>query len=268
MKANVFMAELTSRDFARRVVDEGQAVLLPVGAVEQHGWHLPLGVDWMMAQEVSRRVAERVDAVVAPPVCYGYKSQIRSGGGEHLIGTTGVRANTLVQFVLDVLVSLGRKGARRLVVLDGHYENGMMLAEACDLAIGELAAGGIDNVQILKLLYAEDLPDALLKKVYEDCSFPGLALEHAALLETAMMLHCFPQLVGDFSQIPQTIARFPPYDVFPPIVDWVPKSGGLAGAAGATAEKGRWLVDHFVDSVSNAIQKELYHHPVIAKGST
>ena len=257
-QTSVFMPRLTWSEFKRLVVDEQRAVLLPVGATEQHGWHLPLGVDWMMAQEISRRVAERIGAVVAAPVCYGAKSQIRSGGGEHFVGTVGLNANTLINLVSDVLVSLGRKGAKRLVVLDGHYENGMFLAEACDLAISSLATFGIKDVRIMKALYAEDLPDALVREVYAERTCPGLALEHAALLETALMMYCFPDLVGSADDPTQAVAAFPPYDLFPPKTEWVPASGALAPSAGATSDKGRRLVEHFVNVVSAGIQKEMY----------
>lgn len=262
MNSNM-MSHITWREFERRVVVNGDVVLLPVGALEQHGWHLPLGVDWMLANEVALRVATRVNGVVAPPVCYGARSQLRSGGGEHRVGTTGVRGATLIQNVLDILVSLARKGAKKIVVIDGHYENGPFLNECCEQAVDALTTLGVEGCRIMKIMYGEDFPDALLREVYGDRPSPGMALEHAALLETSMMMYCFPELVGDPEYAGQVIAAFPAYDNFPPTESWVPASGALAPAFGATADKGAKLVEHFVSAVADAIRREL----LTAKGS-
>jgi len=256
MKESVFIAEMTWRQFEEKVVKAGKPVLLPIGAMEQHGWHLPLGTDWMMAGEIARRVARDVGCYVAPPLCYGYKSQIRSGGGNHRLGTTCLNGDTLVQLVRDVLVGLGKQGVTGLAVVDGHYENGMFLAEACDLAANDLLALG-HEVRIVKCMYGDDLPDQVARELYEGGEFPGLALEHAGMLETAMMLHCFPDLVGDIATAEQGTADFPAYDVFPSRPEWVPESGSLAPSRGATAEKGQFLVDRFVAFVGSAVRTEL-----------
>ena len=83
MSRSVMMSDLSWPEYKRRLEEEDAIILLPVGAVEQHGYHLPLGTDWIMATEMSRRAAERVGGGVAPPVMYAYKSQIRSGGGNY-----------------------------------------------------------------------------------------------------------------------------------------------------------------------------------------
>ena len=90
MSRSVMMSDLSWPEYKRRLEEEDAIILLPVGAVEQHGYHLPLGTDWIMATEMSRRAAERVGGIVAPPVMYAYKSQIRSGGGNHFCGTTSL----------------------------------------------------------------------------------------------------------------------------------------------------------------------------------
>ena len=68
MSESVMMSELSWPEYKRRIEEEDAIILLPVGAVEQHGYHLPLGTDWIMATEMSRRAAERVGGIVAPPV--------------------------------------------------------------------------------------------------------------------------------------------------------------------------------------------------------
>ena len=119
---SVMMSDLSWDEYQRRIEDEGAVVLLPVGAVEQHGYHLPLGTDWMMATYMARRAAENIGGVVAAPITYGYRSQIRTGGGPHQGGTTNLDGMTLINLVKDVLKELARHGARKIAVIDGEID--------------------------------------------------------------------------------------------------------------------------------------------------
>ena len=81
MVESVFMAELSWPEFSAKMA-AGAPVFLAVGATEQHGPHLPLGVDVILPTAIAERVARNVGGIVAPTIPYGYKSQPRSGGGE------------------------------------------------------------------------------------------------------------------------------------------------------------------------------------------
>ena len=254
--SSVMMSDLTWDEYQRRIVEDDAIVLLPVGAVEQHGYHLPLGTDWMMATYMARRAAEKVGGVVAAPVCYGYRSQMRTGGGAHQCGTTNLDGATLISLVKDVLLEIARHGARKIAVIDGHFENRFYLDEACHLAIRELGYAGISEARILKMIYAEDIRQETLDKVYEGRVYPGLDLEHGGILETAMMLYCYPDLV-DMSKVPEEdLPNFPPYDLFPGDPSWVPPSGALSSGRDATAEMGKLLVEEFVTLVSTSLERE------------
>jgi creatinine amidohydrolase len=249
------MSDLSWSEYKRRLEDEDAIVILPAGAVEQHGHHLPLGTDWMMATEMSRRAAERVGGVVAAPIMYGYKSQIRSGGGNHYVGTTSLDGPSLINMVREVLKEFVRHGARKIAVIDGHYENRFFLTDACDLAVRDLRYDGITDVKILKMLYAEEIKPETLRRLYPD-GFLGLELEHGAVLETSMMLYCFPHLVDMSRLSDDPPAKFPPYDLYPGNPDWVPPAGCLNRAQGSTAELGKLLVDEFTDLVGGALERE------------
>ena len=80
MNTSVFIGELDWRTYAGRVGDGRTPVLLPVGALEQHGHHMSMNVDVLLPTAVCQRVAERIGALVAPTLQYGYKSQQKSGG--------------------------------------------------------------------------------------------------------------------------------------------------------------------------------------------
>ncbi len=76
---SVFAAELSWPDYEASVRDGATPILLPIGSMEQHGHHMPMNVDVLLPVEFARRVAGRIDALVAPPFTYGYKSHQKSG---------------------------------------------------------------------------------------------------------------------------------------------------------------------------------------------
>ena len=254
---SVLMAEISWVEYERRLREEDAIVLVPVGAVEQHGPHMPLGTDAILAGEMSRRAAERVGGIVAPTLSYGYKSQPRTGGGDYFPCSTGLDGDNLSRLLCDVLAELGRTGATKLAVIDGHYENQFFLTEGSEQAIRRLRAQGIDNVQILKMRYPEEVkPETLdyLEQFYPN-GYPGLDLEHGGIMETSIMLYLFPHLVNMDKVPSDPPADFPPYDLYPhAAADWVPPSGVLTPATKSSAEIGKLLVDEFVDLVTGALE--------------
>src|SRR5262245_39278239 len=252
MPRTVFMAEMSWMEYRERLT-EGAVVYLPVGALEQHGPHLPLGTDAILATEMARRVAERLDGIVAPALTYGYKSQPRTGGGNHLCGTTSLDGATLTATVHDLLREFARHGARRIAVIDGHYENQMFLTEGIDLAIREARNAGPGHLRVLKMRYCETIRPETLARIFPH-GFPGLDLEHAGVLETALMLHLFPDRV-DMGQVPNDPpAAPPPYDVYPTDTSWIPPTGVLSPAKNATAAIGRLLTEECVELVVRSLE--------------
>lgn len=256
MSSTVMLSELSWSEYARRLKDEDAVVFLPVGAVEQHGYHMAMGTDWMLGTYIARRVAENVGGIVAPPITYAARSQVRSGGGPHRMGTVNLRSETLIALVYDVLTELARHGARKIAVIDAHYENRFMLDEACYRAQQDLEAKGVKDLTILKILYPEYIKPETMKAVYDGLEFPGLELEHAAHLETSMMLYCLPEMVDMSKVVVEKPANFPTYDVFPVRPEWVPPSGALSSPATATREIGELLVEEFVERVADIVKAE------------
>ena len=78
MFEEVKMERMTWREFEAK---KDRVLILPVGATEQHGPHLPLCVDAVLAEQFACRLAQAVSGVVAPTLSYGYKSKPLSGGG-------------------------------------------------------------------------------------------------------------------------------------------------------------------------------------------
>ena len=145
------MNRLTWVEYQGRVREERAPVFLPVGALEQHGPHLPLGTDAMLAAAVAEGAAGATMGLAAPALAYGYKSQPKCGGGQHFLGTTSLDAQTLSHTVRDAVREFARHGVEKLVIVNGHYENQWFLIEGIDLAMREL--GGRTPLTIMRMEY-------------------------------------------------------------------------------------------------------------------
>ncbi|BBP00541.1 creatininase [Sulfuriferula nivalis] len=229
-------------------------IFLPVGALEQHGPHLPMGCDAIFSEEVSLRVAEALNGLVLPPLTYGYKSQARSGGGQLFPGTTSLDGQTLTSMVQDILREVARHGVKRVAVINGHVENQWFLTEGIDLALREAKSNG-NQMQIVRCEYWNFTPQDVLESLFEG-AFPGVDLEHAALIETSMMLALYPSFV-DLDNLPvDAYGQFPNYDSYPQNGHGVPASGVLAPASQSSAEKGNLLINSTVNAMVSALQNE------------
>ena len=100
--------------------DKAVAVL-PVGSFEQHGPHLPLSTDTLIACEIARRCAEAYDMLLLPPICF-------SCSHEHgaFAGTVSISASTLTKVIEDVINDLARHGVSKLVIMNGHGGNNVL----------------------------------------------------------------------------------------------------------------------------------------------
>ena len=258
------LAELDWQTYQEMVTAPDSVIFLPIGALEQHGPHMSMNPDVLIHQAIARRVCCHLDnAMVAPPITYGYKSQQQSGGGNHLPGTTSLDGITLTQTIRDVIKEFARHGARRIVMMNGHYENSMFVVEGIDLAIRELGWAGVDDINVMILSYWDFVGDITIEKLYPD-GFTGWDLEHGGVLETSLMLYLYPHLVDMSKVIDHAPAEFPPYDMFPVNPKLTPPSGTLSSARNASREKGQILMDVCVDGIANAVRDKFQSSPAVS----
>jgi creatinine amidohydrolase len=254
---SVRMDNLSWVDYETRV-KAGAVVFLPCGATEQHGPHLPLGTDALLASALSEDVARAVGGVVAPALAYGYKSQPKCGGGQHFCGTTSLDGATMSALVRDAVREFHRHGVRRLVLVVGHFENQWFVTEGIELALRDL--GKDAGLEVMRLEHWDFCREDTLADVFPD-GFPGFALEHAAVIETSLMLHYFPHLVSLDSLPDDGPADFPPYDMYPARTEWVPPSGVLSSAKGSSVEKGLRMATDIVSGIAAAVCHEFGVQP-------
>lgn len=175
--------ELSSPEVA--ALDRDSTVLLlPLGSIEQHGNHMPLGTDTMLAESLCLEAAEclRPNIFVLPPPWYGY-----SPHHMHFAGSITLRAETLGALTGDIVDSVVRHGFRRIVIVNGHGGNadlvGLMAAELGHRHYGRARIAGLTYFR----LAANEI--AALRR-----SEKG-GMGHACEFETAMMQHLRPDLV-------------------------------------------------------------------------
>jgi len=102
--------------------------ILPIGAIEQHGRHLPLGTDWIIADKIAQKLGERLNAYVLPALPYG-NSQEHMG----FPGTITLRPHTLALIIEDIVLSLRHHGIKKMVVLSSHGGNWIIKPTIRDL---------------------------------------------------------------------------------------------------------------------------------------
>jgi creatinine amidohydrolase len=133
--ATVFLGEMTDPE-VRAALERTQTIIIPTGSTEQHGPHGPLLTDAIIPTEVGRRVAERIGALVGPPINYALSYP-------H-VGFTGVvhiRVATFMALIEDLCASYASIGFKRIVFLNGHYDNTYAIAYACATAAERMPAG-------------------------------------------------------------------------------------------------------------------------------
>ena len=192
MKKTVYMEEMDAFTY-RDKLKKDAVVFVPVGALEQHGSHMAMCVDAALTKAMAGATAEALveegvlEGIVSAPINYGYRSQQRSGGGFHLSGTTSLSGQTLIMLARDIVYNIIVHGARKIVFMNGHYENYQFIFEGAELALEKARANGIDDVKIQLLSYwdfvddqtiAAELPNYDVLPIIADYTPPSGCLSH------------------------------------------------------------------------------------------
>ncbi len=168
---------MTVKDI-REALATTQTVLIPVGCVEQHGYHLPTRTDCYVAEGLCAGASARTGALVVPTVAYSYS------GGE-LPGTINIAPPVVSLLLMEILRDLSRQGLRNLIIVLGHggSENDRAVHDAADMFLRTHPDRGALNVAVHRFWKSSPLAQA----GWEDHDY------HAGYLETSMILHAAPQ---------------------------------------------------------------------------
>lgn len=257
-------SELTSAEITA-IGRNDAVVVLPLGAVEQHGPHLPLGTDGMLAEGLLATAEPRISAacVLLPLLTVGASDEHERFPGTLSLGTRGLH-----DAVLAVGDGVARAGFERLVIINAHGGNGPALGAAL-LELRRRHAMLAVGTNWMRF----GLPEGILTEEER-------ALDvHGGLVETSLMLHLRPDLVRmeraeDFASSQAALsARTHRLRAYGPVAyGWMAGDlnphGVVGNAAGATAEIGGAIAEHqarafaeLVDEVASADLDGLLHEP-------
>ena len=120
--AEGFLLERMTWPQAQAAFRRTSFVVVPIGSTEQHGPHLPLGTDFLVADELARRLGERANVIVTPTLPVGYAQY-------HAVfpGTLSLSEETLTRALIEVCENLVRYGTTHILFVNGHGGNSMAL---------------------------------------------------------------------------------------------------------------------------------------------
>ncbi len=247
--------------------EDGATVVVPVGATEDHGPHLPLDVDRRIVEAVCEpAVADRDDALLFPTIDHGYLPHHMDFPGGVTIGW-----RTFVDYVVDVCVSLAHHGFERILLVNGHGSNHHLLELASrqvllqypDVRCAMLSWWEIDEVRETASAVREAGPQ-------------GSA--HAGEMETSIYMHLYPDRV-DLDAAPRDIAypesrhfnnldlagQTRPEDSTPvTMLGWwstVSETGVMGDATVATPETGELLLEAAIEGLGSVLE-EFAEYPI------
>lgn len=221
---------------------ENLIVLLPIGSVEQHSYHLPTGTDAMLCQavasEVERRRSETV--LLAPPVWYGASSH-------HLgfAGTASLGSEVLIDQIVSIVRSLARSSNFcTFFILNGHGGN----EPAMRIALEHLRSTE-SEIHAYAVSYWDPMIAAL-----RDAGEPLQGMGHACELETSMMMAVRGELV-DVERVEADSRTGEPWLYETRGFKEMTAHGGMGDPTSATAERGRRLLDLAVGEVCGLVDR-------------
>ncbi len=176
MSRSVFLHEMTRPAFEEYLESESNPIaIIPLGSIEQHGPHLPLGTDSLAATAAAKEVAERTNSFVVQACMPGYSPHHMG-----FRGTITFQPETLAAIIEDTVESLSHHGIHKVLLVNGHGGNREIVATAA-----RLSGRAHGSVVLMPSDSALSDPVELLRKVDA----------HAGASETGIAKLLFPELI-------------------------------------------------------------------------
>jgi len=242
---SVLLTDQTWRDIETALGEGVDTVIVPLGATEQHGPHLPVDTDTRLGTAIAVRVARRLgDTLVAPALPLGPSEEHMS-----FPGTISISPDTTRYLLRDIVDSLDRHGFERVVLLPGHGGWFPVLASLYPTLAQETAC---DLVAISELQWYMELLEEGLETAGVDVDEPVV---HAGASETAMMLALDPESVDEDRPAGHT-GHVSAAALFASGVEAYDENGVLGDPQPATAAVGESLLEHVTMAYTGYIREE------------
>ena len=225
---------------ADKAIKEARAVILPLGSTEQHGYHMCLDTDNIVASHVATELATITNCVVMPTLNYG---QVWSA--KDFPATFSLNERHYIETVKDLVKSVLEKGAKNIILFSGHWGN----VSPVKIAARELLDDdGYENVYHLSYTNLKKLGEGIMEtELWNSSGF------HAGEIETSIMLKIAPERVDmskaviDYPEVPSE------YQIKP--IHWkkFAKTGIFGDATKATAQKGQKFLERWIGELAELI---------------
>jgi creatinine amidohydrolase len=197
-EVSVRVEEMTSPEYRDSLPD--RLCVLPIGGTGAHDPHLPLGTDTVVVTRLAELLGERIPCLVLPPIPYGCRTNPARTGGE-FPGNADIRGATLTALVTEVIDAAYQQGARRFLILNGHYANAPFVFEACaDLTRTAYGA------RLMTVSWWDMTTEQTRDAIARESGVSRVEDNHAAVVETSLMMHLSPgavrndRIVDDFAE--------------------------------------------------------------------
>ncbi|MFX1252265.1 MAG: creatininase family protein [Promethearchaeota archaeon] len=157
-----------TRDVFKQTINTKPLVIVPVGSIEQHGPHCPLGTDSLIAEGVAQEACRRTETLCAPTIFIALSEHHKG-----FPGTLWVSRQTFSNYLVDISKSLVHQGAKKLIFVNGHGGNTAILTDLCS----ELRA----QLNVISLVFQWWTPPMDLQRIFK------AEAVHADGVETSMM---------------------------------------------------------------------------------
>jgi len=236
----MYLDDLTTTEFAERLnTNPSTVVILPIGAVEEHGDHLPLSTDSLQPEYVAERIATELGGLIAPPIRYGICNATRN-----FPGTISLSFNTFRSLIQEVVEELCRHKVKNIVILSGH-------AGRVHMAALRVATEAVVEKYDVNLLMLSDYD--IIYNLAGD-KFPAWD-GHAGSVETSRIMSIRPDLVKGKGKLFK--ADFPQYRVLRNPEKYFP-DGVMGDPTSASAEKGtewnEFVISELIKLISEMIE--------------
>lgn len=227
---------------AKRHIEESDGVLVTLGSVEEHGLHLPLGTDVILAHAFAEEICRREKMYYYPCITYG---QVWSA--KEFESTISISPACLEEYCLQVVESVMRANPKRVILFSFHNGNHKVIDEVLRVLTDRGCGGRVFQIKAA----------GIEKKAAHILTTPlwNGSVWHAGELETSLMLYA----AGELVDMKAATAEFPPvpflYGIQP--VPWKEflESGAFGDAKAATREKGEQLFELICQELQSQIRR-------------
>jgi creatinine amidohydrolase len=253
-KLPVKMEEMTALEFRDAVIKSKATCIIPIGVLEKHSTHLPLGTDLIDVREISLRAAEKEYAIVFPQYIF---SQIFEA--KHQPGTISYSAELLMKVLQETCDELGRNGIKKIVIINGHGGNNSFLPFFLQTQLAS-------RKDYTVILYQDARPSPEVAAKIKKLMKPGPD-GHAGQTETSRMLAHHPELVHMDKvglQSGEDLNRFTGVQGTTAIWWYAKYPNHYSGEAStSTTELGKLLIDEDVEQIAGFLKQVKENESII-----